>query len=153
MDGGEAASGWGTGTSPTAVTPKEAPNGKIGGAKQAKGKDYGDRTPTEFEPLYEAKDYAHGFSSENQLHGKMDFSKSPQKIDEVRSAPETQQALQGYANIVGAYASGEETAIDQEQVPLEYQDLVKQYFNQLKKDSHSKDAAPAPAPAPAPAGK
>jgi hypothetical protein len=132
---GEASSGWGTGTSPYAVTPKEAPNTKIGGNKQEKGKDYGDRTPTQFESLYGATDYAHGFTSENQLHGKMDFTKTPQKIEEVRSAPETQEALQGFASVVGSYANDEESAVDQEQVPQEYQDLVKQYFNQLKKDS------------------
>jgi hypothetical protein len=84
----------------------------------------------------------HAFTSEDQLHGKLDLSHAPQKIDEVRSAPETQQALVGYSDVIGSYAEGEENAIQQEQVPQEYRDLVKQYFDQLRRESSGSKPAP-----------
>jgi hypothetical protein len=139
---GQAASGWGTGTSPYAVSPAPAETqGKIEN-RQDPNQNYEGREPTDFESLYEGEDVGHAFSKEGQLHGQLDLSKAPQKIDEVRSAPETQEALAGYADIIGSYATGEENTIQQEQVPQEYRDLVKQYFDQLQKESKQDGGKP-----------
>jgi hypothetical protein len=131
---GQASSGWGLGTSPYAVNPAPAE-----GANQVEDRQgdasQGDTVTTTFEPLYAPTDSAHGFSSENQLHGQIDLTQTPKKVEEVRSAPETQAALVDYANIIGAYAEGDEAAVSRESVPLEYQELVKLYFEQLAKDA------------------
>jgi hypothetical protein len=103
--------------------------------RQQEGQSHEGMEPTDFESLYEGEDVGHAFTKEGQLHGRLDLSKAPQKIDEVRSAPETQEALVGYADVIGSYATGEENTIQQEQVPQEYRDLVKQYFDQLQKQA------------------
>lgn len=134
--GGKAASGWGLGTSPYAVTPAPAdPSNQV--EDRQGDQSLGDTAPVDFEPLYAPEDVAHGFSSENQLHGDLDLSATPQKIEEVRSAPENQEALMGYADVIGTYVEGEESAINREQVPLEYQELVRLYFDQLALQSRA----------------
>jgi hypothetical protein len=139
MTQGQASSGWGDGTSPYAVSPAPAKGSHQTENRQDASKEYEGRDPVDFESMYAGQDIGHAFTKEDQLHGKLDLSKAPQKIDEVRSAPETQEALVGYADVIGSYADGEENAIQQEQVPQEYRELVKQYFDQLQKD-----AKPAP---------
>jgi hypothetical protein len=131
---GEAGSNYGFGTTPYGVNPKEAPNAMNSEQRQGESQQ-GDVEPGQFESLYEPEENAHAFSSEERLHGKMDLTQSPKKIEEIRSAPETQEALTAYANVVGAYAEGEESAIEKEQVPLEYQELVRKYFDQVQKDA------------------
>jgi hypothetical protein len=136
--GGTAASGWGLGTSPYAVKSAEAPNGTPNepGAGKREGNDtLGNTGTTQYEPLYAPEEYAHGFTSENQLQGQFDLSQPAQKIEDVRSAPESQAALTEYYNIIGSYATGEESAVSREQVPLEYQELVKQYFERLQQEA------------------
>lgn len=127
---GEAGSGWGLGTSPYAVQPKEAPNTKPTEERQG-DKSLKDTQPTDFEPLYAPEDYATG-TYDTHVKGQFDLSQPPQKVEEVRSAPETQQALTQYSDVVGAYVDSEESAIQREEVPLEYQELVKLYFDQLQ---------------------
>ncbi len=127
---GEASSGWGLGTSPYAVKPNEAPNTKPNEERQG-DKSLKDTKTTDFEPLYAPEDYATG-TYDTHVKGQFDLSQPPQKVEEVRSAPETQQALTQYSDVVGAYVDSEESAIQREQVPLEYQELVKQYFDQLQ---------------------
>jgi hypothetical protein len=138
---GDAGTGWGLGTSPYAVNPKEAPNTKPNEDRQG-NKSLNDTKPTDFEPLYAPEDFATG-TYDTHVKGQFDLSQPPQKVEEVRSAPETQQALTQYSDVVGAYVDSEESAIQREQVPLEYQELVKQYFDQLqqasKDDAQTKD--------------
>jgi len=132
--GGQAQSGWGLGVSPYAVTP--APADEQAQVENRQGdQSLGDTQPIDYEQLYQGQEYAHGFSSEEQLHGQFDLSQSPKKVDEVNSFPESQQALAKYIDIIGAYADGEEQAVQIERIPLEYQELVKQYFSQIKKDA------------------
>ena len=131
---GQANSGWGLGSSPYGVNPAEAPNAM--NVENRQGNDsLGDTPAEQFESLYEPEESAHSFSEDEQLHGKLDLTQSPRKIEEIRSAPETQEALTQYANVVGAYAEGEESAIEKEQVPMEYQELVRKYFDQVQKDA------------------
>lgn len=131
---GTAASGWGLGTSPYAVG--AAPAAGSNQVENRQGNDsLGDTATTDFEPLYAPEDFAHGFTSENQLKGNIDLTQPPQKVEEVRSAPEDQEALVEYANIISAYAEGEESAIQRESVPLEYQELVREYFDQVQKEA------------------
>jgi len=133
---GVASSGWGQGTSPYAVAPAEAPDqSKVENRQDGTTRD---GTTSDFEPLYAPEDFAHGGRDE-QVHGKIDFSKAPQKIEEIRSAPETQQALAEYSGAISAYTEGEENAIQREQVPVEYQEMVRAYFDELKKDAKAKD--------------
>lgn len=135
---GAAESGWGLGTSPYAVEP--APAAAEHQLEDRQGDEsLGDTQATDFEPLYAPEDYAHGFSSEEQLHGELDLTQPPQKMEEVRSAPEDQEALVEYANVIGAYAEGEEAAIQREQVPLEYQEMVRLYFDQLQQEAAAED--------------
>jgi hypothetical protein len=131
--GGQAASGWGLGTSPLAVTPTPAPNAM--NSENRQGNDSLGNTGTmDFEPLYSPSDYAHS-SRDERVKGKIDFSKPPEKVEEIRSAPESQEAMVGYANIIGSYIDGEEKAVSREEVPLERQKLVKRYFDQVEEDS------------------
>ncbi len=138
---GQAGSNWGLGTSPYATNPAPAE-----GANQVQNREGSDslgNTPTtDYEPLYAPEDIAHGFATEDQLHGQFDMSQPPQKVEEVRSAPEDQEAITGYADIIGAYVEGEESAIQREKVPLEYQELVRQYFNQLEEEAAGKGEKP-----------
>ena len=131
---GTASSGWGLGTSPYAVGAAPA-KGSNQIANRQGDASLGDTATTSFEPLYAPEDFAHGFTSENQLTGQIDLTQTPKKVEEVRSAPEDQESLVEYANIIGAYAEGEESAIQREAVPLEYQELVRQYFDQLKQEA------------------
>jgi len=139
-------SGWGLGTSPYAADPAPADPNPVVENRQG-DQSLKDTAPIDFEPLYAPEDYAHGFTSENQLHGKFDPSAIPEKVEEVRSAPEDQKALTEYADIIGAYAEGEESAINREQVPLEYQQLVREYFERVaalsneKKDGAADDSS------------
>jgi len=134
---GTAASGWGLGTSAQAVAPAEAPNTKPTEERQG-NKTLGDTKATQFEPLYQPEDYANT-TYDTKVQGQLDITQSPQKVELIRSAPESQQALAQYANIIGAYADGEESAVEREQVPTQYQELVKLYFDQLQKEA-AKDA-------------
>ena len=134
QQGGPAGSGWGLGTSPYAASPTEAPQGA--NSENREGNDTLGNTGTMgFESLYDPEEFAHGFTSDNQLHGQFDLTQPAQKIEDVRSAPETQEALTEYYNIIGSYATGEESAVSREQVPLEYQELVKQYFERLEQEA------------------
>ncbi len=131
---GKASSGWGLGTSPYAVG--EAP---AEGSNQVENRQgdasLGDTATTGFEPLYAPEDNAHSFSSESQLQGQIDLTQAPKKVEEIRSAPDDQESLVDFANIIGAYAEGEESAIQREAVPLEYQELVREYFDQVQKEA------------------
>ena len=139
--GGQASSGWGLGTSPHAVSP--APADPTNQVEDRQGDDsLGDTAPVEFDPLYAPEDVAHSFTSESQLHGQFDPTASPQKIEEVRSAPEDQASLIEYAEVIGAYTEGEESAIAREQVPLEYQELVREYFERLNQQSSGSSTEP-----------
>jgi len=132
--GGQASSGWGLGTSPYAVSP--APADASNQVEDRQGDDsLEDTAPVEFDPLYAPEDVAHSFTSESQLHGQFDPTAAPQKVEEVRSAPEDQASLIEYADVIGAYTEGEESAIAREQVPLEYQELVREYFERLNQQS------------------
>ncbi len=138
--GEQGSSGWGLGTSPYAASPAPADPNNVVEDRQG-DQSLGDTAPIDFEPLYAPEDHAHGFTSENQLHGAFDPSATPEKVEEVRSAPEDQAALMEYADIVGAYAEGEESAINRDQVPLEYQTLVHDYFTRVAELSNTGDDA------------
>lgn len=135
--GGQAQSGWGLGTSPYAVTPAPAK-----GENQVEDRQGdvspGDTGTIDYEQLYASEDFAHSFKSDEQLHGQFDLSQPPQRVEEVNSIPESQEALAQYIEIIGAYAEGEEQAVALERIPLEYQELVKQYFSQIKQDASGK---------------
>lgn len=137
---GTASSGWGLGTSPYAVKPAPAPNLKPNEERQG-DKSLKDTKPIDFEPLYAPEDFATS-TYDTHVKGQLDLSQAPQKVEEIQTAPETQQALAQYSNVVSAYVDSEESAIQHEKVPLEYQELVKQYFDQLQKgsDAKSKDS-------------
>lgn len=127
---GKASSSWGLGTSALAVDP--APAAGANQVEDRQGDDsLEDTAPIDFEPLYSPEEYAHGFSSEDQLHGNFDPTAPPEKVEEIRSSPETQEALTDYADIIGTYVEGDESAINLEKVPLEYQDFVRRYFERL----------------------
>jgi hypothetical protein len=132
----QAGSGWGLGTSPYAADPAPADASNVVEDRQG-DQSLGDTAPVDFEALYAPEEYAHGFTSENQLHGKFDPTAEPQKVEEVRSAPESQEALTEYADILGPYVEGEESAINREQVPLEYQQLVREYFGRVAELSNA----------------
>ncbi len=128
---GKAGSGQGWGSTPYAAEPAPA-----NGSNQVEDRTNGetrDTASTDFDGLYAPENTAHG-NRDERVHGKIDFSAPPQKVEEIRSVPEDQKALRDYQGIVGAYTDGEEKAMQQEQVPLEYQELVKQYFDELKGD-------------------
>lgn len=132
---GTASSGWGLGTSPYAVNPAPAPNSKPTENRQG-DKSLKDTKPIDFEPLYAPEDFATS-TYDARVKGQLDLSQAPQKVEEIQTAPETQQALSQYSSVVSAYVDSEESAIQHEKVPLEYQELVKQYFDQLQKGSSS----------------
>jgi hypothetical protein len=133
---GTAGSGWGLGTSPYAVKPNAAPNTKPNENRQG-DKSLKDTKPIDFEPLYAPEDFATN-TYDTHVKGQLDLSQAPQKVEEIQTAPETQQALSQYSSVVSAYVDSEESAIQHEKVPLEYQELVKQYFDQLQQGSSAK---------------
>lgn len=153
---GQAQSGWGLGVSPYAVTPAPAdPEHQVEDRQGDASR--GDTEPIDYEQLYSSEEYAHSFSSEEQLHGQFDLTQPPKRVEEVNSIPESQEALAKYIEIIGAYAEGEEQAVALERIPLEYQELVKQYFSQIKQDAGGEGPADDPgdssdAPAPAESG-
>ena len=130
---GTAQSGWGLGTSPYAVAPAEAPNTKPNENRQG-DESLGDTPAEQFEPLYAPEDFANQ-TYDTDVKGSLDLTQSPQKVEEIRSAPESQQALVGYSDVISAYIEGQEAAVEREQVPLEYQELVKLYFDQLQQEA------------------
>lgn len=133
---GKAGSGQGWGSTPYAAEP--APADARGQVEDRTNGETRDTAATDFDGLYSPESVAHG-NRDERVHGKIDFSAPPQKVEEIRSVPEDQKALRDYQGIVGAYADGEEKAMQQEQVPLEYQELVKQYFDELKGDGKDEE--------------
>jgi hypothetical protein len=127
---GTASTGWGIGTSPYAVAPQEAP-GAHPENKQG-NQSQGSVPATNFEPLYAPEDKAHGAHDE-KVKGKLNMANPPEKVEEIRSAPESQEALAEYAGMLSAYVEGEESAVQREEIPLEYQELVRAYFDELEK--------------------
>jgi len=136
---GQANSSWGLGTSPYAVAPTQAPSGANQENRQG-DKSLKDTAPTQFEQLYSAENYAHS-TYDTQVKGHLDISGVPQKVEEIRSAPQSQQALVEYSNVIGGLADSEEAAVEHEEVPREYRELVKEYFDQLQKDAKAGKAA------------
>ncbi|MDQ3024294.1 MAG: hypothetical protein M3R04_07945 [bacterium] len=130
---GKAGSGAGMGSTPYGAEPTPAPSGSKPENREGDPQQ-GDVNSEQYTGLYAPKDYASS-AKDQRLQGKMDLTKPPEKVEEVRSAPEDQKALREYSGAVSAYADGEEEAISREQVPLEYQELVRQYFDEIKKDS------------------
>ena len=140
---GTAASGWGLGTTPYAVSPSAAPNTKPTEKRQG-NKSLKDTPMNRFEPLYSPEDMANKTYDTN-VQGQLDLLKSPEKIEEIRSAPDSQQALTQYVDVIGNYSDSEESAIDREEVPLEYQELVKQYFDEIQRQAQAAKAKDAKA--------
>lgn len=135
---GNAASGWGLGTTPYAVNPSAAPNTKPTENRQG-NKSLKDTPTTHFEPLYSPEDMANRTHDTN-VQGQLDLTKAPEKIEEIRSSPDSQQALTQYVDVIGNYSDSEESAIDREEVPLEYQELVKQYFEEIQREAKAAKA-------------
>lgn len=130
---GKASAGWGIGSTPYAVSPTPAPNQRE--IENREGQRAQDNVQAEqFKGLYAPSEHAHSAKDE-RVQGRMDMTKPPEKVEEVRSAPEDQKALREYVGAVSAYAEGEEEAVSREQVPLEYQELVRQYFDEVKKSA------------------
>jgi hypothetical protein len=131
--GGQANSGWGMGTSPYATTPAPAdPNNQV---ENRQSDETRDTDTIDFDPMYAPEDFAHGFSSENDLQGNFDLSGLPEKIEELRTKPETQEARAEFAEVFGTYIEGEESSINREEIPLEYQEMVRNYFSTISQGS------------------
>jgi hypothetical protein len=129
---GKAGSGWGIGTTPYKAEADEAPGAHPENKEGAAAQD--NVSAEQYTGLYAPEDYAHSAQDE-RVRGDIDFTKAPEKIEEVRSAPEDQKALREYVGAVSAYAEGEEEAVSREQVPAEYQELVRKYFDDVKKSA------------------
>jgi hypothetical protein len=132
---GKAGSGWGIGSTPYAAEPAPAPGAHPDNHQLDKQKD--NVNAEHYTGMYAPNEYAHSAKDE-RVKGNIDFTKAPEKIEEVRSAPEDQKALREYVGAVSAYADGEEEAVSREQVPLEYQELVRKYFDEVKKGAKKK---------------
>lgn len=132
---GKAGSGWGIGSTPYAAEAAPAPGAH---PENHQGDKQQDNVSAEhYTGMYAPNEYAHSAKDE-RVKGNIDFTKAPEKIEEVRSAPEDQKALREYVGAVSAYADGEEEAVSREQVPMEYQELVRKYFDEVKKGAKKK---------------
>ncbi|MCB1217255.1 hypothetical protein KDL44_07670 [bacterium] len=133
-------SGWGVGTTPYGVTGSES-QGMAGDPNRMNGSDsLMDTGTTQFDQFYDSQDLAHGAHDE-QVHGQFNQAAPPSKVEEVKSAPETQQALREFVTTVGADNIGDQQAIDTQNIPRDYKDLHRKYFDNLKKASEEKKAA------------
>ena len=132
---GKAGSSWGIGTTPYRAEGNEAPGMH---PENKQGKAQQDNVQAEhYTGLYAPNEYAHS-AQDKRVKGNIDFSKAPEKVEEIRSAPEDQKALREYVGSGGAIGEGEEEAVGREQVPLEYQELVRKYFDEVKKSGKKK---------------
>lgn len=138
--GGQAGSGWGIGTTPYKAWGSES-QGLAPDSGRMNGEDsLMDTGTTSFDQFYDSQDMAHG-ASDKQVHGQFNPMAPPQKVEEVKSAPESQEALREFVNTLGAENIGDQQAIDNQNIPRDYKELHRRYFDNLKKATDEKKAA------------
>ena len=136
---GQGSSGWGMGTTPYGVTGSEASQAQIDSNRMNGNDSLADTGTTDYDQFYDSEDLAHG-ASDQQVHGQFNPMAPPQKVEEVKSAPETQEALREFVNTVGAENIGDQQAIDTQNIPRDYKELHRKYFDNLKKAVEEKKA-------------
>ncbi|MCB1186521.1 hypothetical protein KDL29_05070 [bacterium] len=137
---GGGASGWGIGTTPYGSTGSEATDPQIDSSRMNGSDSLMDTGTTQYDQLYDSQDLAHGVNDE-QLHGQFNQAAPPSKVEEVKSSPETQEALREFVNTVGADNIGDQQAIDTQNIPRDYKELHRKYFDNVKKATEEKKKA------------
>ncbi len=137
---GQAGSGWGVGTTPYGSTGTESQAYQSDSGRMNGSDSLMDTDTTNYDQFYDSEDLAHGANDE-QVHGQFNALAPPQKVEEVKSAPETQEALRDFVTTVGAENIGDQQAIDTQNIPRDYKELHRRYFDNLKKASEEKKAA------------
>lgn len=127
-EGGKAASDWGYGTTDLKVD--SSPGTDEGNEDVRDVKDTGnERTEIDFNALY-APEQIPKESYNTRVHGQLG-DEGATLMQEFRSLPTDADGLTDYYNIVEAYTGAQEQAVDNEEIPWEYRELVKSYFNGL----------------------
>lgn len=126
--GSRAASDWGYGTTNTKTD--SSPGGSEGNrdARDVEGAG-NERTEIDFNALY-APEQIPKDSYNARVHGRLNDDGAT-LMQEFRSLPTDADGLTDYYNIVKAYTGAQEDAVDNEEIPWEYRELVKSYFNGL----------------------
>lgn len=126
--GGQATSNWGYGT--TNYRTDSAPGGSEGERSQRDVEGAGnERVAVEFDPLYGPEQIPAG-TYDTRVRGRVGEGGAT-LFEEFRSLPTDAKGLRDYYNIVNAYTGAQERAMNAEEIPPEYRELVKGYFSLL----------------------
>ena len=126
--GGQASSSWGYGS--TNYRTQSAPGGSEGERSQRDVEGAGnERVAVEFDPLYAPEQIPAG-TYDTRVRGRVGEGGAT-LFEEFRSLPTDAKGLRDYYNIVSAYTGAQERALNAEEIPPEYRDLVKGYFSLL----------------------
>ena len=129
---GTAQSNWGYGTSNMKVG--SSPGGKNGEKSQRDIKGSGsERTAVDFNPMY-APEQAPSKSYDTRVKGQIG-SGGTTMTQTIKSLPSDSKGLSEYYNIVAAYTGAGESALDDQSIPPEYRDLIKNYFNKINEQA------------------
>lgn len=137
---GKGSSGWGLGTTPYGTTGSESQAQASDPTRMNGEGTLGDTGTTSYDQFYDSQDLAHGTVDE-RVQGQFNQFAPPQQVEEVKSAPETQEALREYVTTVGAENIGDQQAIDTQNIPRDYKELHRKYFDNLRKAMEEKKAA------------
>lgn len=127
-ESGKAASDWGIGSSN--VKTDSAPGTNEGERSERNVPDEGnERTEIDFAPSY-APEQIPKDSYNTRVRGQVGEGGAT-LTQEFKSLPTDAEGFSEYYNIVSAYTGSQERALDNEEIPAEFRDLVRQYFSGL----------------------
>ncbi len=125
---GQATSNWGYGT--TNLRTDSAPGGSEGERSRRDIPGEGnERVAVEFDPLYAPEQIPAG-TYDTRVLGRVGEGGAT-LFEEFRSLPTDAKGLRDYYSIVSAYTGSQERAMNAEEIPPEYRELVKNYFSLL----------------------
>lgn len=125
---GQATSNWGYGT--TNLRTDSAPGGTEGERSLRDVEGAGnERVAVEFDPLYAPEQIPAG-TYDTRVRGRVGEGGAT-LFEEFRSLPTDAKGLRDYYSIVSAYTGSQERAMNAEEIPPEYRELVKNYFSLL----------------------
>ena len=127
-EGGKAASDWGIGS--TNLKVDSAPGTDEGDKGERDVPDAGnERSEIDFTPSY-APEQIPKDSYDTRVRGSIGDAGAT-LTQEFKSLPSDARGLSEYYNIVNAYTGSQERALEDEDIPAEFRDLVRQYFSGL----------------------
>jgi len=127
-ESGKGASSWGYGTSNLKSDSTPGTSEGERSERDVEGAGF-ERSEINFDPIY-APEQVPSQTYDTRVRGRIGEGGTT-LMQEFRSLPTSAEGLSDYYDIVSAYTGAEERAIDAEDIPPEFRDLVRDYFSGL----------------------